>query len=100
MSDAARLSDPSTSHEAAAKATKMLSAKQALVEKELVRAGANGLTDHELIKLFRQWPESTSRKRRCELVALGKVVANGEKRMLPTGSNAKVWMHASFVVAK
>ena len=54
-------------------------------------AGANGLTDEELIILTAMNP-STARPRRGELVDLGRVVDSGRTRLTHSKRKATVWI--------
>lgn len=98
----ARISDPETSHEAAANAGRDAERVKAAVRWLLNTAGRDGLTDEELnnaykvVRASHQWPVvdiDTPRRRRSEL--LGEVVKAG-RRKNSKGSNVTVWALAKF----
>lgn len=98
----ARISDPETSHEAAANAGRDAERVKAAVRWLLNTAGRDGLTDEELNDAYKiarashQWPVvdiDTPRRRRSEL--RGEVVKAG-RRKNSKGSNVTVWALAKF----
>jgi len=105
-----RHADPDTSHEAAAKlGNQTINHKRVLHllratatwDLQTGRPSAGGLTDLELLhewqRIYGQVPESTPRKRRCDLVRMGRVAKKRDsggaviKRHLD-GSNRIVWI--------
>jgi hypothetical protein len=93
----ARVTDPSTSHEAARSATPRQATAQAGILHVLRTNGP--LTDAALVDVYRRYaragilrPQSDSgiRSRRAELVAAGQVCVAGRVR-LPSGRHALTW---------
>lgn len=89
----ARDNDHDTSEEAAERVSKSLKELQGKVY--TILAASQGLTDSELRErcnaIYGKRQESTYRKRRSELVALGLVQETGEKRLNPAGNWEKVF---------
>ena len=89
----ARRTDPETSHEAARSIQTGQSESHRRVLHLLGMSGDVGMTDAELLnawqRIYGRVPESTPRKRRCDLVRLGKIVEDG-KRMID-GRRRIVW---------
>lgn len=94
----ARVTDPSTSHSAAASVLNVTETQYAI----LLLLDETALTDAELVEAYHQaWfrdPElfprasdSGIRSRRAELVALGLVRDTGQRRLTPSGRRAIVW---------
>jgi hypothetical protein len=84
----ARNSDPETSHQAAFRAAhKAPSARQKVYD--CLNLYPQGLTDFELSD--RTGLGDNARKRRSELAQAGLVAWNGEQRLSPSGSWARVW---------
>lgn len=96
----ARISDPTTSHEAAASVDN-ISATQAAILKLL---GGFPMTDEELVWHYdqqirmgadaRDFPRASAsgiRSRRAELVRLGFVKDTGHKTKISSGRNAIIW---------
>lgn len=94
----ARRTDPATSHAAAAGITlERLTAVQRLVIDQLRTHGP--MTDEELLRSVaidtgKDYPASTIKTRRSELVAAGVVVDTGETRPTRFGRAAIVWAKA------
>lgn len=93
----ARLSDPETSHQAAASVGD-LRLSQAAILQFLSTFGP--MTDERLVDTYtafwRQWDYPAQspqgiRSRRAELVRLGLVEFTGEKALMSTGRMARVW---------
>lgn len=100
MNAHARRTDPDTSH-AAAQSIDNLTARQAAVLACFRHSAACvGLTDHELVTLYRHTPDAPEqsssglRTRRAELAARGLVMDSGKRRKLRTGRTAIVWKAA------
>jgi hypothetical protein len=87
----ARFSDPSTSWEAATKASKGAASLRARCHEALIAAGARGLNDFELAEAVGSIQTSVG-VRRGELVKAGLVVSAGKKRLSPHGSPSMVWV--------
>jgi hypothetical protein len=92
----ARLSDPTTSHEAAASVSNVSSLKSLILEQL-----ESPKTDPELlraIQLVSDKPVSESgvRSRRAELVEMGFVRDSGARQDLPSGRKAIVWHLAKY----
>lgn len=85
----ARLTDPSTSHEAAVDASKRSPRHRVLAARTLA-AHPEGLTDFQLAEKTGLQQTSIG-KRRGELMAAGLVEDAGTKRSAPSGSMATVW---------
>jgi hypothetical protein len=87
----ARRTDPDTSHEAARKIAKQTESQRRVLR--ILERHSEGLTDAELLYEWRRThgpvPESTPRKRRCDLVRMGKVFDAG--RRIVDGSRRIVW---------
>lgn len=83
----ARLSDPATSHKAAARAKRRTHEQLAL---ETLRANPAGLTDFELAARTGV-PQTSIGVRRKSLERQGLVVATQKRRPSPSGSMAIVW---------
>lgn len=96
----ARATDPETSHAAAASVGD-LREKQYAVLKVLRKRPAYGYTDEELVDAYEAMEDATVsyphqspsgiRTRRSELVRLGFVEFSGERRLLCSGRQARVW---------
>ena len=86
-----RRTDPDTSHEAARKIVKQTESQRRVLR--ILERHPEGLTDAELLYEWRRThgpvPESTPRKRRCDLVRMGKVLDAG--RRIVDGSRRVVW---------
>lgn len=86
----ARVTDPITSHLAAARAKTHASTGQRIALDALIRAGGDGLTDFELAA-WTGWQQTSIGKRRKELEEVGYVVPTLFTRPAPSGSPARVW---------
>lgn len=97
----ARTTDPETSHAAAASVADIRLSQYAVL-KVLGLRPATGYTDEELVTgyqhLMLKYPKayplqsaSGIRTRRSELVSLGLVYWEGDKRVMSTGRLARVW---------
>lgn len=86
----ARMTDPDTSHEAAASAAERAATDRALVLR-LHREHTAGLTDFELADLAGRQQTSLG-VRRGELVKAGLIRNSGLRRPAPSGAAATVWM--------
>ena len=86
----ARHTDPTTSHEAASKATPLSSRHRRIALAALRDAGVWGLTDFELAAATGIQQTSIG-VRRKELVRAGYVEATSMRRLSPSGSSAIVW---------
>lgn len=88
----ARLTDPSTSHLAAASVQNVTD-----TQKHILKALKRGLTDNDLLVAYRNLrkapmaSDSGIRSRRAELVALELVEDTGKRVKLPSGRHAIVW---------
>ena len=93
-----RATDPHTSFLAAQKLIPKLSKMRRNVYMEILASDVNGLNDWELIdrcnKKYGERPESTYRKRRSELLALGLVEDSGRTRIAGR-SHRIVWIASS-----
>jgi hypothetical protein len=98
----ARATDPSTSHDAAAKTVKNLSRVQAAVL-SMFESVDFGLTDSELDSLYaarqehKGWPPvrfETPRKRRSDLTKVGLLIDSNVRRINGFGSPEVVWVLA------
>lgn len=100
----ARLTDPQTSHEAAASVKDITATQNAILK--LLRMMP--MADEDLIHYYRQqvsmgadsydFPrasESGIRSRRAELVRLGRVVDTGERNITQSGRKAIIWTAAN-----
>lgn len=91
----ARITDPQTSHEAAASVSNLSATKEAIL-KALVRPR----TDVDLVDAYRNLKgapmasEAGIRSRRADLVRAGLIVDSGERVKLATGRRAIVWKRA------
>jgi hypothetical protein len=91
----ARKTDPTTSHEAAAKVDNLTATKQAIL-----KALNHPRTDVDLISAYQSLygapaaSESGIRTRRAELVAAGLVLDSGLRAKLPSGRRAIIWAKA------
>lgn len=98
----ARLTDPETSHEAAA-SVENITATQTAILKLL---GAFAMTDEQLVWHYEQqirmgadardFPRASAsgiRSRRAELVRLGFVKDSGKRTKIASGRNAIIWEH-------
>lgn len=91
----ARLTDPHTSHEAAASVRNITQTQTAI----LLLLLSSPSTDEELIRQYQNdsplvcppASESGIRSRRAELVRMGKVIDTGRRAKLTSGRNAIVW---------
>lgn len=98
----ARLTDPATSHQAAALNTRVAEGHRARAERALHAAGAVGLTDFELADAT-DLAQTSVGKRRLDLVRLGLVCplfdTDGKQvtRLAPSGSRSLVWVHVDHV---
>ncbi|QDZ15813.1 hypothetical protein [Humibacter ginsenosidimutans] len=90
----ARLTDPITSHEAA-DSVDIWPSHQAVLD-QLEIAGAEGMTQPELIAALPYMSDSRVRSAVGELAAEGKVVFAGFYRMTPRGRRSQVWVLARF----
>lgn len=86
---AARASDPITSHEAAQRVARTAATDRALVLR-IHQQWTSGLTDFELADLAGRQQTSLG-KRRGELRDAGLICDSGHKRPAPSGSLAVVW---------
>ena len=68
-----------------------------MVLEALRKAGADGLTDEEMLSATGLQP-STGRPRRIELMQAGHVRDSGRKRETRSGRNAVVWVANTFEV--
>jgi hypothetical protein len=93
----ARVSDPGTSHAAAAAVTPGLPTLQAMVERWALRR-PEGFLDVDLTLAHPDLGPSTLRTRRSELGARNIIVDSG-RRITPAGATTPhtVWLHRSFV---
>ena len=97
----ARLTDPSTSHEAPANETTRDTLRQGVLR--ILRKYPDGLTDEQLVTLFDQWhgrrttaTPSGIRSRRAELVDEGLVAAHPSREgITAAGRRCKVWQAVS-----
>ncbi len=90
----ARSSDPQTSVEAG----KAILTKTALIQgyvEDYALMRPDGFTDHELSQHFGNHA-STYRTRRAELTDKGVIVPTRQRRALPSGRTAVVWVHHSY----
>lgn len=90
-----RTDDHATSIAAAARIADKLRPLQRMVYMQLAQAGDDGLTDSELRArcdaAYLKRPESTYRKRRSELVAMGIVEPTGQRRNNQSGQPEKAY---------
>ena len=97
----ARTTDPQTSHEAAESVFNISSTQDGI----LTLLSIEGMTDVELVESYGRFSrvsngrvpmasESGIRSRRAELVKAGLVIDSGDRRKLPSGRNAIVWLKA------
>lgn len=99
----ARLTDPQTSHDAAASVKDITKTQNAILK----LLSITPMADEDLIHYYRQqismgadsydFPrasESGIRSRRAELVKAGKVVDTGQRQKLASGRHAIVWAAA------
>ncbi len=93
---AARRTDPPTSSAAAASAAPAAQSIRELVARGIRQAGPAGVTDEELLRIFKRegWAGSDSgiRSRRAELVAAGELVDSGTTRKTRHGRASVVWV--------
>lgn len=96
----ARISDPETSHEAAASVKNLTETQKWIMRIFLVREVP--LTDEMLVRAYRREvisgapyaSESGIRSRRAELVRSGKLEDSGLRMKLESGRNAILWVVA------
>lgn len=97
MTATARLTDPDTSHAAAASVTNYLSVQHAILD-ILIRWGP--LTDEQIAAHFKalgtRFSPSGLRTRRKEMVDAGLVVANPRKATLSSGRQGTRWQAADW----
>lgn len=86
----ARNSDPSTSVEAADKASDGLTHKQQIVL-DVMTAYGQPLTDEQLVDMLPRWSPSGVRSRRAELVERGLVVNSGATTLTRMGNKTIIW---------
>lgn len=86
----ARASDPTTSHEAAGKASARVASDRALVLR-IHQRHTSGLTDFELAELAGRQQTSLG-VRRGDLCKAGLIRNSGLRRPAPSGTNATVWV--------
>lgn len=91
----ARLTDPSTSHEAAASVNDVRTSQRFIYG--MIRA-LGGATDEELVRRVKSaqvaMSESGIRTRRSELVRLGLIVDSGARKRTASGRRSIVWVVA------
>jgi hypothetical protein len=98
----ARLTDPATSHQAAALNARVAEGHRARAERALHAAGPAGLTDFGLADATGLAQTSVG-KRRLELLRAGLVCplfdADGKQvtRLAPSGARSLVWVHVDHV---
>ena len=103
----ARLTDPETSHQAAASVDNITATQTAILK----LLGAFPMTDEELVLHYDQqirmgadsydFPRASAsgiRTRRAELVQLGFVKDSGQRAKMASGRNAIVWEHVNVNV--
>lgn len=93
-----RRSDPDTSHKAAETVSPALPSIRARVLEFALAAGKRGFIDGDLVKAFREHPESSFRKRRSELSEERWVLDSGDRRDNDFGNEEIVWIHRDHVV--